>query len=150
MSFALEANISDKKLKQALRELHTSTSDLKPILSQIGYALVDEVEQNFESQSFFGSPWKPSIRAKNQGGKTLQDTGLLASSIGFSVDDDRVVVGTSVEYAPIHQLGGKAGRGRKTIIEPRAFLPISKTKEMPTQTQEEILQIVRSGISISV
>ena len=127
MSFELKINIQDKEIQQKLKELQSKITNTKPFLKQIGYALIEQVEDNFEQESFFGKKWTPSKRAKKEKGKTLQDTGRLASSIDFEVNNNTLTLGTNVEYAPIHQFGGKAGRGRKSIIDARPFLPIIKS-----------------------
>lgn len=144
MSFEIKVNIQDKEIQQELKKLQSNLTNTKPLLSQIGYTLIDQVEENFEEESFFGKKWTPSKRAKKEGEKTLQDTAHLASSIDFEVSGNTLTVGTNVEYAPIHQFGGKAGRGRKAIIEARPFLPIAPdTKELPKRSEDEILEVVR-------
>jgi phage gpG-like protein len=39
--------------------------------------------------------------------ETRVDTGRLRNSISHAETDDTVYVGTNVEYAPIHELGGR-------------------------------------------
>lgn len=41
----------------------------------------------------------------------------------------RSIVGTNEPYAAIHQLGGKAGRGRKVAIPARPFLILTPQDE---------------------
>jgi phage virion morphogenesis protein len=92
-------------------------------MRQISEIMRDAVEENFEQE---GRPkWKPSKRAQKQGGKTLQDTGSLASSISMKFTRNTAVVGTNKKYAAIHQFGGKAGRGRKVTIPARPFLRLT-------------------------
>ena len=43
--------------------------------------------------------------AKNY--ETRVDTGRLRNSISHTETDDTVYVGTNVEYAPVHELGGR-------------------------------------------
>lgn len=57
--------------------------------------------------------------------KALIRTGRLRSSISWKVRGTRIYVGTNVVYAPIHQFGGQAGRGRKVRIPARPFLGLS-------------------------
>lgn len=121
------------------------------LLNAVGETLVDGTLERFEKEvDPEGKKWEPSGRAWERGlarkarkatdkrkavkgrretghfGKTLQDTGRLRSSIDYAVTQDGVLVGSNVEYARIHQEGGKAGRGRKTTIPARPYLGISK------------------------
>ncbi len=52
----------------------------------------------------------------------LYDTGTLMNSIKSVVERDEAVVGTPLEYAPIHEFGGNAGRGRRVHIPARPYL----------------------------
>lgn len=71
---------------------------------------------------------------KKLGARILQDTGTLAMSITKKTHAKGVSVGTNLEYAAIHQFGGKAGRNHKVQISARPFLPINKAGELPKQT----------------
>lgn len=55
-------------------------------------------------------------------GQILQVTGQLASSVNTYYDKDSVLIDSNLEYAAIHQLGGKAGRNKKVIILARPYL----------------------------
>lgn len=68
---------------------------------------------------------RPATRAKLMGASlTLVDTGTLLRSIKYTVDSNRsiVYIGTNIEYAAIHQFGGKAGRNKSVKIPKRPFL----------------------------
>lgn len=54
-----------------------------------------------------GKPWRTSIRARDQGGKTLTDTGRLKTSILATSDETGLAVGTNTIYAAAHQFGLK-------------------------------------------
>jgi phage virion morphogenesis protein len=58
----------------------------------------------------------------SSGRKTLIDTARLQNSITARAETNRVVVGTDLVYARIHQLGGMAGRNRKVKIPARPYL----------------------------
>ena len=57
-------------------------------------------------------------------GKILLDTGHLRGSITYKASRTGVRVGTNVVYGRIHQLGGKAGRGKKVKIPARPYLVV--------------------------
>lgn len=145
---AVDAGISHAQRTQQLSE-------------GIGEALVSSTQQRFEDQERpDGSKWEPSLRAKNQGGVTLSDTGNLKKSIGYAASPAKVVVGTNAKYAAIHQLGGtikgKKGKLRfplpggglaqvsQVTIPERAFLGLSgedikEVREMMIQHMRQTL-----------
>ena len=122
----------DKVVERATGGLASRRRDM---LNAIGEALVSGTLERFENEeSPDGKKWEPSGRAWTQGlksrrgrmGKTLQDTGRLRSSIDYAVTADSVLVGSEVEYARIHQMGGRAGRGHTVKIPARPYLGVSK------------------------
>ena len=58
-------------------------------------------------------------------GLILQVTGQLASSVNTYYDDDSAVIGSNLDYAAIHQLGGQAGKGLKAEIPARPYLQLT-------------------------
>lgn len=123
---------------------------------QIGEYLVSDTAQRFKTGMGPKAPWPPSRRAREEHGRTLEDTRLLKRSIGYRAQPDRVDVGTNVKYARIHQFGGvirpKRARvllfrvgdrrvaARKVRIPPRPFLGINE------RNQREIGEIIRDAV----
>lgn len=61
-----------------------------------------------------GKKWKTSIRAANEGGKTLVQSAHLRNSINSRADASGFAVGTNVIHAATHQLGAdRTIRARK-------------------------------------
>lgn len=60
------------------------------------------------------------------GKKTLIDTARLQNSITARAGADRVIVGTNLVYARIHQMGGMAGRNKKVRIPARPYLMVQE------------------------
>jgi phage virion morphogenesis protein len=119
----IKIDIDDREVQKALSSLAARVKDRRPLMRKIADIMKDAVEENFEQE---GRPrWKPSKRAMKQGGKTLQDTGSLVTSISMRYDNNSAVVGTNKKYAAIHQFGGKAGRGKKVTIPARPFLKLT-------------------------
>jgi len=143
-----EIKIKADEVEKKLNELQQKGKNLKPLFNQIGYTLIDIVEENFESESFLGKPWTPlkestkKQKAKKGYTKTLQNRGHLAESIDFEATNDKLILGTNLEYAPIHQFGGNAGKNHSAKIPARPFLPIDENKEIPRRIKEEILEAV--------
>jgi phage virion morphogenesis protein len=50
-------------------------------------------------------------------GQILQVEGKLAASVSTYYDDDSAIIGSNLPYAAIHQLGGKAGKGKSKKIK---------------------------------
>lgn len=142
----ITVEIKDQDVKRLFNRLSSAVRDLTPAMREIGEIVRTSVIRNFEAG---GRPerWKPhaaatimrgiSRRQFTKGGrlragssrrlargKVLIDTGRLQGSIAPKPYSDKVIVGTNVKYARIHQLGGKAGRGRKVAIPARPYLMV--------------------------
>lgn len=88
-----------------MQRLLQGVEDLSPVSYVIGQLLSNSVRRNFKEG---GRPeaWTESKRAKNDGGQTLRDTGVLMNSIvGGDAGDNAIRVGTNVEYAAAHNFG---------------------------------------------
>ncbi len=89
-------------------------ADLRPAFEDIGAALVRSTRQRFEDQvGPDGQGWQPAspghLLFKQKKGyqmKTLSMRGRLKASIVAKAGATQLVVGTSVVYGAIHQLGG--------------------------------------------
>ncbi len=80
--------------------------DMTVLMDRIGMAMETTTEERFEQeQAPDGSKWTPSLRAKEDGGKTLTLTGRLSNSITHLARADSVEVGTNLIYAGVHQFG---------------------------------------------
>lgn len=117
------------------------------LTAAIGEQLVSSTIERFEDgKGPEGEAWKPSQRAEGRGGRTLLDKGRLRSSIVYEATPQRVVVGTNVVYAAIHQFGGQAGRGRKVCIPARAYLGINE--EDIAEIRATMADFVAAGFKI--
>ena len=67
-------------------------------------------------------------------------SGQLASSINTYYDNDSAVIGSNLEYAAIHQLGGQGGRNKKVRITARPYLKLIDNE------LNEILDIVKKHL----
>jgi phage virion morphogenesis protein len=103
--FQIEIDL--KEFQQAMEQLTNGLVDRTAMMRQIAAIMADAVEENFQQQ---GRPawlgWSPAYAKKRHGGKILQHTGRLASSIQQFSDNDEALVGTNLKYARIHQEGG--------------------------------------------
>ena len=128
----------DKAMGKAALKL----GNTKSLMNSVGEALVSGTLQRFaDEEDPQGQKWPKSGRAANEGGQTL--TERLQKSIDYAATPDKVMVGSNLVYARIHQKGGaitpkKAkhlvfkGTGGRTVsadkvtIPPRPFLGVSR------------------------
>lgn len=128
---SIEIKIYNKKVEKALLEIAQKTSNLRPLMKNIAGIMADSTEENFKEE---GRPkWKDlsektKTARKKSGhypGQILQVSGQLALSVTTQYDDTSVVIGSNKVYAAIHQLGGQAGKNKKTTIPARPYLKLT-------------------------
>jgi phage virion morphogenesis protein len=94
-------------VKRRLGEVTRAMAAPRSLMNAIGAVLESSSRKRFRTnQAPDGTAWKPSIRANEEGGRTLFDKGHLSASITHEADDHAVQVGTNLIYALIHQIGG--------------------------------------------
>lgn len=110
MSADLRIRIDDAAVRAALDRLKASlplSRGMEPAMSNIGRALKTATQLRFRSTTGpDGASWRPSFRARTEGGQTLSLTRRLRNSITYQATATSVAVGTNVIYAAIHQFGG--------------------------------------------
>lgn len=145
----LEISLDASRLEHGLGQLLKNATNTRPMMRAIATEMVSLTEDNFENESWGGEKWKQSKRAAN-GGKTLQLTGQLATSISTKVGNDFAQIGSNKKYAAIHHLGGQAGRGRKVILPARPYLPINGSGQLQKGAKKKLIDIaiesLKSGL----
>ena len=140
----IEIKIDNKKVEKALLEIAQKTSNLRPLMKNIAGIMADSTEENFKEE---GRPkWKDlsektkTTRKKigHYPGQILQVSGQLALSVTTQYDETSAVIGSNKVYAAIHQLGGQAGKNKKTAIPARPYLSLTNDE------YEEILSSVEN------
>lgn len=112
----------DKAMGKAAHKL----GNTQALMESVGDALVSGTLKRFDDEEDpTGKKWPKSKRAAKEGGKTLTDTALLRRSIDYAATPDKVMVGSNLPYARIHQLGGKTGKGHKVNMPARPYLGVS-------------------------
>lgn len=131
MSDNIEIRIDNKAVEEALLKVASKCEDMKPLMKNIAGIMADAVEENFEQegrpdkwQELAESTIKHRKRTRHWPGKILQVEGQLATSITTQHDNESAVIGSNLEYAAIHQLGGNAGKGKKVEIPARPYLEL--------------------------
>lgn len=140
-----EFEVKAAAVERALKDI-ANAEKVRKALGAVGRVIKSKIQLGFRAGSSpYGEPWKPPVL---RNGAPLVDTGRLRSSISYRTEADRVVIGTNVNYAPVHQFGatilpkrkkmlavpygGSAGGQnptgiillRKAVIPPRRFMPI--------------------------
>ncbi|MBE9102772.1 phage virion morphogenesis protein [Vacuolonema iberomarrocanum] len=151
--------ISDADLNRAIGTItrRLDSNGLQPVLQDLGEYLLDQVQTRFDTQTDpQGTPWadiSPAWKTEKERRrgipKILQFRGDLRRSIVYQVQASqrRVVIGSNLPYANIHQFGGEIQRtGRRkgpyTIrIDARPYLGLNAAD------RQEIIQIIRDHLA---
>ena len=115
-----------------------SNTAWKQVLDEVGNAAKNISKRSFnEQQSPFNEAWQalsPVTLRKKKGSLKLVESGHLQRSIATSTKlgkvEKAVSIGSNLEYAAIHQFGGRAGRNRKVTIPARPYLPLNTAGEI--------------------
>ncbi|WP_288843471.1 phage virion morphogenesis protein [uncultured Deefgea sp.] len=164
----IEITFDVARVSTALNRLISSVENPQPILRLIGEKLMESTKNRFDSSTApDGSRWKPNAMATHIGhagkyggsfrkdgklsakgagrvmGKKplIGESGALSGGISYRLVGNSVEIGSGMQYAAIHQFGGKAGRGRKVTIVARPFLGLSANDE------QQIESLVLEGIT---
>ena len=115
-----------------MQELANRGENLRPLMKNIAGIMATATEDNFKDE---GRPdkWvdlsettkKQRQKIGKYPGQILQVSGQLASSVSTAYDDNSAVIGSNLAYAAIHQLGGQAGKNKKSTIPARAYLKLT-------------------------
>ena len=144
----IEIKIDNQEVNQRLLELAQRGGNLRPLMKNIAGIFAYSTEENFANE---GRPDKwldLSERTKKQRKKTghwpgqiLQVSGQLASSISTYYDDESAIIGSNLDYAAIHQLGGQTGKNKSVSIPARPYLLLTD------ENFEEILEATEGFFS---
>lgn len=120
---SFRAELDATEAQNRLHQLVKLMDQRRPFFAAVGEQLVLSAGRNFKAQAApDGTPWTPlkpaTIKARARRGRSkisiLRDRGLLAGSINYQATDDEVRIGSPVEYAAIHQLGGEIEKQERT------------------------------------
>ncbi|GGG33321.1 hypothetical protein GCM10011378_07210 [Hymenobacter glacieicola] len=80
---------------------------MKELPQLAGAEVVDSIQDNFRTESFFGTPWAPRVVQKGNDGKAiLVQSGRLRRSFQVKTLGLVITIFTDVPYAQIHNEGG--------------------------------------------
>ena len=155
MGLGVTYRIDDADVTRAIRKLVDLGEDPTPIMRGIAAIGENSTRERFETETApDGTRWKPSIRARMTGGRTLTKDGHLSGSITSKYGRNFAEWGSNRIYAGIHQVGGDihakgggflrfrlAGGGFRSVksvtIPARPFLGVSD------EDKADMLDLVR-------
>ena len=141
----VEIKIDNKEVNERLLELAERGENLRPLMKNIAGILASSTEDNFREegrpdkwQDLAESTKKQRTKKRKWPGQILQVEGKLAASVNTQYDDDSAVIGSNLDYARIHQLGGQAGKNHSVTIPARPYLKLtdSDMQEILHETQK--------------
>lgn len=128
----IEIKLDNLEVREKLLELSNRCEDLRPFMKNAAGIFASATEDNFREE---GRPDKwvdlsevtKKLRTEKgkYPGQILQVEGMLAESISTAYDSDSAIIGSNLEYAAIHQLGGQAGKNLKVSIPARPYLKLT-------------------------
>lgn len=132
MSEPIEIKLDNKEVESRLLDLAKRSENLRPLMKNIAGIFAYSTEENFKEEGrpdkwteLSESTIKQRTKNKQWPVMILQISGQLASSVNTYYDDDSAVMGSNLEYAAIHQLGGQAGKNKSVEIPARPYLQLT-------------------------
>ena len=145
MQPSLVVKIDNKAVESKLLDLARKSENLRPLMKNIAGIFAYSTEENFKNEGrpdkwteLSESTIKQRTKNKQWPGMILQISGQLASSVNTYYDNDSAVIGSNLDYAAIHQLGGQAGRNKSVEIPARPYL------QLTPEDFEEILSMTEN------
>ena len=126
----IEIEIDNKAVNEKLLELAKRGENLRPLMKNIAGIFAYSTEENLKVEGrpdkwtdLAESTKKQRTKKRKWPGQILQ--GKLAASINTFYDNDSAVIGSNLDYAAIHQLGGQAGKNKSVEIPARPYLKLT-------------------------
>ena len=136
MSEPIEIKLNNKEIEKHLLELAKKAENLRPVMKNIAGILAYSTEENFKAEGrpdkrvdLAETTQKERQKKGHWPGQILQVTGQLASSVNTYYDNDCAIIGSNLDYAAIHQLGGNAGKNHAAEIPARPYILLQQEDE---------------------
>lgn len=141
----IEIKIDNVEVKLRLLDLASKYENLRPLMKNIAGVFASSTEDNFKNEGL-PSKWIDLAEStkKQRGikrkwpGQLLQVEGHLVSSVNTYYDENSVIIGSNLEYAAIHQLGGDTGINKQVSIPARPYL-LLKDEDF-----KEIIELIKN------
>nr|DAR81641.1 MAG TPA: virion morphogenesis protein [Bacteriophage sp.] len=135
-----------QRLQSQLNHLVQTLQQPRRMMSAIAQELDTLTQDNFTRGAFGTKKWKKSEAAKKRSGQTLLDTGTLRDSVTTETGANFARIGTNVEYAAVHHLGGNAGKNHSVHLPARPFLPIDGNKNLQNGGETRLLDVAKRAL----
>lgn len=136
MSVDVRIKLAGGEVAAALDKLRLGLplgGNMSPAMRNMARVLKTAAQLRFRAQKGpDGTAWKPSFRAREEGGQTLSLSRRLRNSISGSATPTTATVGTNVIYAAIHQFGGVI-RAKKGPFLAIPVTPAARNAGSPTR-----------------
>ena len=155
----VEIRHEDASIRSALSRLISLGRDATPAMRDIAALGESATRLRFRTElGPDGQRWKPSLRARLNGGRTLTRDGHLAGSTSASAGPTTAEWGVNRIYAAIHQFGGeiraKGGGALRFKLAGGGFATVKKVR-MPARPflgvsdddAKDILDVLQRRIS---
>ncbi len=122
------------EVERGVAQLVARFGNVQPLMEAFGQVLETSTIERFDEETApSGERWLPSMRAEEEGGQTLTDTGGLRLSIRYIAGPSQVEIGSNKIYAKIHNDGGMiVARGRGLAFTlPGLGFRVVKSVRMP-------------------
>lgn len=150
----LDISIDTAHIQAAFARVRALGQNPRPITRQIAGILADSSEQAFadEKDPQTGMPWAdltPKHKAKRAklgySGKKLQMRGDLAMSLTTGFGTTSAWIGSNLEYAAIHQLGGTPD-----MAPGPAAVPARPYMGLDSVARQEVLLVIQRAVQGSL
>lgn len=157
----ITVNIDGSQTQGMLQQITARVADPSDLMQNVGSLLESMAQDAFSEE---GPGWAPlaestkaaRTKAGSWPGRILNVSGgpgllgSLFSDSGSTWTHVGAGSGKSAAYALIHQMGGKAGRGKKTTIPARPYLPITPDgKNLTDAASESVLALTMTYLGLS-
>lgn len=150
----IEVKIDASRTQAMLQQVMDRMADPSDLMTNVAELLESSAQQAFQDQGPGWSDLAESTKAQRAKAGTWPgqmlvrkgaNNGLLGSLFSDSGSDWSHVgagSGPSAAYALIHQFGGQAGRGKKSTIPARPYMPITADgKDLTDAASESVLAL---------
>lgn len=153
----IEIKVNSAAVTHTLERLAQRVSDMRPAMRDIADELRYQSMVNFEQQ---GRPrWQPlstatlaANKGRRAGGQILRDTGRLMNSLRPSYTGNSATVASDVQYAAMHQFGGKKSDFPHLWgdIPARPYMPIDTNGSLNNEAENAVLKTIYMHINNAI
>lgn len=140
--------VNDENVKNVFNGYLNKLLDLSYENKQAAQIAQLDIQKHFTNEQSPIGKWKPSIRVKKFGGKTLTKSGNLRMSLtlaqAITVTKTSFSISSDLPYAQIHNNGGKFKHWRSGKF---IHMPKRQFAWLSEQAKQDILQVYIGGLN---